>query len=235
MNSFLEKLQKGMAGQAAATESHPEDATPENLPAAPENAAVFAAYSADSKTKQKKRGIPTLDDSAIPRPQTNKIITAENVDQMPEIKSDLAKTSKSPDKKNKEKTSSKKNRKINMANKKNPVQSWLNREEAQLAVNVYQTEMDLVLQAALAGVKVENLDVLIEDEVITIKGERPDPLPESGDYFVEECYFGPFSRKIILPVEVDSGRADAMMKDGILTIRIPKIVHEKKKKVEIKA
>ena len=60
------------------------------------------------------------------------------------------------------------------------------------------------------------------------------PLDEDGDYFIEECYWGPFSRKIILPVEVDSSRADAAMKDGVLTVRIPKIQREKKKKLTIK-
>ncbi len=124
-----------------------------------------------------------------------------------------------------------------MANKK-PTQAdidgeWLN-NEGQLAIDVYQTETDLVVQAAIAGIKVEDLDVLIEDEVITIKGSRPNPLQENGDYFIEECYWGDFSRKIILPVEVDSSRADAAMKEGILNIRIPKIQREKKKKLVVK-
>jgi len=110
---------------------------------------------------------------------------------------------------------------------------WLS-NEGQLAVDVYQTESDLVVQAAIAGIKVEDLDVLIEDEVITIKGTRPNPLQENGDYFIEECYWGVFSRKIILPVEVDSSRADATMKEGILTIRIPKVQREKKKKLIVK-
>jgi len=111
---------------------------------------------------------------------------------------------------------------------------WLD-NEGQLAVNLFQTENDLILQAAIAGIKADDLDILIEDDVITVKGNRPNPLTEDGDYFIEECYFGSFSRKIILPVDADSSRADAAMKDGILTIRIPKIQREKKKKVAVKS
>ncbi len=106
--------------------------------------------------------------------------------------------------------------------------------EGQLAVDVYQTENDLVIQSAIAGIKPENLDISMERDVITIKGIREKPFEEKGDYFSQECYWGPFSRKIILPVEVDPNRATAEMKEGILTIRIPKILREKKRKIVVK-
>lgn len=180
-----------------------------------EGAAVLAAY---------KKAVPSSDE------RRSKMITkASQLDEEPEqeetVKPAVEKTAKT--KKNPQKTMAKK-----------PTQAetdseWLN-NEGQLAVDVYQTESDLVIQAAVAGMKVEDLDVLIEDEVITIKGNRPNPLQETGDYFIEECYWGTFSRKIILPVEVDSSRADAAMKEGILTIRIPKIQREKKKKLVVK-
>jgi len=111
---------------------------------------------------------------------------------------------------------------------------WLE-SEGQLAVDVFQTESDLVVLAAIAGMKVEDLDVIIEEEIITIKGARKNPFLEKlTGSFIEECYWGPFSRKIILPLDADSGRADASMKDGILTIRIPKISRDKKRKVSIR-
>lgn len=111
---------------------------------------------------------------------------------------------------------------------------WLE-TEGQLAVDVYQTVNELVIQAAIAGIKTEDLDVLIEEDVLTIKGKRANPYQiDAADYFIQECYWGPFSRKIILPVEVDASRTDAAMKEGILTIRIPKVQREKKKKVTIK-
>ena len=163
------------------------------------------------------------------------MITAENVDEMADSPAEFPLPGAAPEmrdnfKKSLPKTMS--NKKTLDAENQNE-SSWLN-GDGQLAVNVYQTDSDLVLQTAVAGVKAEELDVIIEDEVITIKGSRPNPLQESGDYFIEECYWGPFSRKIILPVEVDSSRADAAMKEGILTIRIPKIQREKKKKIMVK-
>jgi HSP20 family protein len=106
--------------------------------------------------------------------------------------------------------------------------------EGQLAIDVYQTEDELIIQSAIAGVKSENLDISLEKDIITIKGSREKPFEEKGDYFTQECYWGPFSREIILPVEVDPSRVSAELKEGILTIRIPKIVRERKKKISVK-
>ncbi len=106
--------------------------------------------------------------------------------------------------------------------------------EGQLAIDVYQTDSELVIQSAIAGVKPDNIDITIEDDVITVKGKRKKLTDEEGDYFYQECYWGPFSRQIISPVEIDPGRVDASFKEGILTIRIPKIVRNKKAKIVIK-
>jgi len=112
-------------------------------------------------------------------------------------------------------------------------EKWLE-SEGQLAVDVYQTETDLVLQSAIAGIKPEDLDISLEGDVLTITGERKKPFEESGDYFSQECYWGKFSRQIILPVEVDPNRIEATLKNGILTIRIPKIQREKKRRIIVK-
>jgi len=105
--------------------------------------------------------------------------------------------------------------------------------EGQLAIDVYQTEDDLVVQSAIAGVRPENLDIVLEKDILSIKGLREKPFNEEGDYFSQECYWGPFSREIILPAEVDPNQAKAQMKEGVLTIRIPKILREKKRKVVV--
>ena len=107
--------------------------------------------------------------------------------------------------------------------------------EGELAVDVYQTEEEIVIQSAVAGIKPEGLDITIENDVLTIKGNREKP-EEKGErnYFYQECYWGPFSRQIISPIEIDPSRAQASMKEGILIIRIPKIQREKKRKIEIK-
>jgi HSP20 family protein len=108
-------------------------------------------------------------------------------------------------------------------------------QEGQLAIDVYQTEEFLVLQSAIAGVKPDSLDIVIENDMVSIKGNREKP-EESGqrNYFYQECFWGPFSRQIILSVEVDPSRAEALLKEGILTIRLPKIERDKKRKLVVK-
>jgi len=107
--------------------------------------------------------------------------------------------------------------------------------EGELAVDVYQTNGEIIIEAPVAGVEVENLDIIIENDTIKIKGRR-DKLQEIEEkkYLIKECYWGPFSREIILPVEVDGAHAEALMKKGILVIKVPKIEREKKRKIKIK-
>jgi len=119
--------------------------------------------------------------------------------------------------------------------KKNQEEKWLE-TEGQLAVDVFQTEDDLVIQATIAGIKGDNLDIAIEGDKVTIRGKRERPTKdEKINYFYQECYWGPFSREIILPVEIDPTRAVALFKEGVLVIRMPKISREKKRKIFIKA
>lgn len=108
-------------------------------------------------------------------------------------------------------------------------------QDGQLAVDVYQTDTELVIRSAIAGIKTEDLDISIESDSVMIRGVREHP-PEKSEknYFYQECYWGPFSRQIILPEETDSGRAEASMKEGILTIRIPKIERKEKRKILVK-
>jgi HSP20 family protein len=112
-------------------------------------------------------------------------------------------------------------------------------QEGQLAVDVFQTDKEIYVQSAIAGINVQDIDITIENDMIMIKGNRGkptdlDPKTNAKDYFYQECYWGPFSRQIILPAEVDSTKVEAVMKNGILTIKVPKIIKEVKKKVSIK-
>lgn len=108
-------------------------------------------------------------------------------------------------------------------------------QEGQLAIDVYQTDGEIVIQSAIAGVKPDELDISIEGDLVLIKGKREKPAEKSQfNYFYQECYWGPFSRQIILPEEVDPSRAEATIQEGILTIRIPKIERKKKRKIEVK-
>jgi len=107
--------------------------------------------------------------------------------------------------------------------------------EGELAVDVYQTNEEIVIQSTIAGVKSADLDIAIEGDAITIKGRRDIPSEtKERNYFYQECYWGPFSRQVILPEEVDPSRAEASMKEGILTIRMPKIERQKRRKVLVK-
>jgi len=108
-------------------------------------------------------------------------------------------------------------------------------KEGQLAVDVFETDKDIIIQTAIAGVKPQDLDISIENDIVSIKGKREKIYKEENEnYFFQECYWGKFSRQIILPEEVDPSRAEATMKNGILVIKMPKIEKEKKRKIEIK-
>lgn len=113
--------------------------------------------------------------------------------------------------------------------------SWLPETEGQLAVDVYQTEHDLIISSTIAGVDMKSLDIQIENDIITIRGrrERPEEVPLEN-YFCQECYFGPFSRSVVLPVEAYAAQAEATMQNGILMIRIPKVEQTQPKKLQIK-
>jgi HSP20 family protein len=107
--------------------------------------------------------------------------------------------------------------------------------EGELAVDMYQTDEELVILSAIAGVKPEDLSLYLEGDVLFIEGERKKPTEEKGDYFLQECYWGKFSRKIVLPVEINPEKISATFKDGILTIRLQKISKERRRKISIKS
>ncbi len=109
--------------------------------------------------------------------------------------------------------------------------------EGELAADVYQTDGEIVIQSTIAGVRPEELEISIEEDIVTIFGERKNPHEaEEKKYFYQECYWGPFSRQIILPQPVDIERAEATMKNGILTLRLPKVDERvKMKKIKIKS
>jgi len=109
-------------------------------------------------------------------------------------------------------------------------------QEGQLTVDVFQDDSNVVVQSTIAGVAPENLDVSITNDMITIRGERSRTHDvDSEDYFYQECYWGTFSRSIILPVEIDADRAEAKIKNGILTIRIPKANAAMTRKLKVSA
>ncbi|MCX6722303.1 MAG: Hsp20/alpha crystallin family protein [Candidatus Staskawiczbacteria bacterium] len=96
-------------------------------------------------------------------------------------------------------------------------------QEGELVVDVYETKADFVVLAAIAGIQIKDLDISLEKDMMVIKGDRCDPhLHHDKKYFYQECYWGPFSRKIVLPENIDIDKADAQIDKGILTVKIPK-------------
>ncbi|OGL82886.1 hypothetical protein A3B32_03365 [Candidatus Uhrbacteria bacterium RIFCSPLOWO2_01_FULL_53_9] len=95
--------------------------------------------------------------------------------------------------------------------------------EGQLAIDVYETDSDIVVQSAIAGVAPENLEVFINPDMVTIRGSRKqERRQQDAQVHIQECFWGSFSRSVILPCHVQSDRADAQLKNGVLTVTMPK-------------
>lgn len=116
-------------------------------------------------------------------------------------------------------------------------EDWLGEEnelEGQLAVDVYQTKDNVVIKAPIAGVKADQIDISVSDDMVTLRGERVDEKEVDREhYYVQECYWGAFSRSIILPTATVAEEAQASLKDGVLTLTIPKAVQDKVKKITV--
>lgn len=106
--------------------------------------------------------------------------------------------------------------------------------KGELVVDVYQTEKDIIVQAPLAGVNAKNLEIILEGDILTIKGNRENPMKVSKkDYLLNECYWGTFSKEIILPQSIEKKRIKATVDNGILKIQLAK-TEEEEKKIEVK-
>lgn len=119
--------------------------------------------------------------------------------------------------------------------KSTPEQHWVEgHDEGQLSVDVGQTDNKLVIVATMAGAKPEDISININNDLLTIRGKREKQVQvKEEDYFYKECYWGTFSRTIVLPVDVLTDQASATMKNGVLTIIIPKESAKKKVPIEV--
>jgi len=107
-------------------------------------------------------------------------------------------------------------------------------EEGELAVDLCENKDELILQATIGGVEINELDISITNDMITVRGERK---RESKDkiekVYYNECFWGPFSRSLILPQEINADKAKATIKNGLLTIHLPKLMKTKRKTLKI--
>lgn len=105
-------------------------------------------------------------------------------------------------------------------------------EEGQLAVDIFDTNQEIVLVSTMAGVEPENLEVMIHNDLLTIRGLRRSPgehflhRGEVIEFFHNECFWGRFSRTIVLPHDVKSELTVATLQNGVLMVRLPKVMEK---------
>lgn len=124
------------------------------------------------------------------------------------------------------------------AGKEEKKEDWLNKEneeEGQLAVDVYQSGDFIIIKSIIGGVRPEDLDISATNDMVIIKGKRKNPENVNPDNcYYQECFWGAFSRSIILPCDIKSEQVEATMKNGVLTIRLPKIEKDSSSKIKVK-
>ena len=104
----------------------------------------------------------------------------------------------------------------------------------QLTVDIYHTTDDIFVESAIAGARAEDIDVNVSPDSLSIIGLRKRELNNDAQYLHQECYWGKFSRSIILPEEVDPESANVNFKNGILSVRMPKMNRKRTRKLEVK-
>lgn len=104
------------------------------------------------------------------------------------------------------------------------------------AIDLYQTDTEVVVKAALPGMKSDDVQISITGDVLTLKGEyRQEEENKKATYHIREQRYGSFERSILLPVEVQTDKAKAEFEDGILTINLPKAEQVRPKTITVKA
>ncbi len=108
-------------------------------------------------------------------------------------------------------------------------------KEGQLSVDVFQSPDEISIVAPIAGVDPNDIDITITDDVITIKGERShNTTLKKDDCFIQECFWGSFSRSVVLPADVDTSKVDAECENNVLVIKIPRVERVRTRVVKVK-
>ncbi len=104
-------------------------------------------------------------------------------------------------------------------------QNWFSETEGQLSVDVVETDDAIIVRSAIAGISAEDIDIAVTTDTLTIRGTREHGCEESSrdQVHVHECYWGAFSRSIVLPCHILPDEADATLKNGILTVTLKKV------------
>ena len=95
-------------------------------------------------------------------------------------------------------------------------------EEGELLLDVIDESERLIIRSTIAGASITDIEVHIHNDLLTIRGKRENDIPANARYLYRECYFGPFSRSVILPCPVKDDEIEATLKNGVLTVILPK-------------
>jgi HSP20 family protein len=101
-----------------------------------------------------------------------------------------------------------------------------------LPIDAYLTPDEIVIVANMPGMSPENVEITLEGDTLTIRGERPAPM-ENVDYLLQERTYGPYQRTLSINVPVDANRAEAHFENGLLTLHIPKAAAAKPKTIQV--
>jgi len=113
---------------------------------------------------------------------------------------------------------------------------YIRRFDLTPAVDLSETDNEVVVKASLPGVKAEDVDISVNDGILTVKGEKKyDDKTEGENFYRREIRYGAFSRSIPLPAAVDQDKAEAAFADGVLTVTLPKSAAAKPKQIKIKS
>lgn len=104
-----------------------------------------------------------------------------------------------------------------------------------VALDVAENEDGYVVVATIPGVNAEDIEIVLEDGVLSIKGEIPsNNLINDEQYHIRERRFGKFSRSIRFPADVDADNIEATYENGVLTLAIPKVEEVKPRRIAVK-
>jgi len=111
--------------------------------------------------------------------------------------------------------------------------TWQFGEGQLVAVDVYATKDDIVVEAVLPGVKPDEVEITVEGNTLSLSGDTSSMIPDHEGLLLQEIRRGRFTRTLTLPAGLDADKATATFEDGILTLRIPKAEQVKPRQIKI--
>ncbi len=103
------------------------------------------------------------------------------------------------------------------------------------AVDIFEDEEKVTVVAEMPGVKNTGVDVALEDDVLTIRGERQDDTPDEGRLLLQEYESGSYLRRFTVAETIDQDNIRAVMTNGLLKVELPKAAPAKPRKIEVQA